>query len=61
MNIKIEFNCDNAAFADYDSEVQRILIALALKLQAAHDASEEYECSVYDLNGENIGTATLTK
>ena len=61
MKIKIEFNCDNAAFADYDSEVQRILIALALKLQAAHDASEACEVSVYDLNGNNIGTATLTK
>ena len=61
MNIKIEFECDNCAFTDYDSEVQRVLIALALKLQAAHDASEACEVSVYDLNGNNIGTATLTK
>jgi hypothetical protein len=67
MKIKIEFNCDNAAFGDYpEYEVHDILKDLAEDLQAGggdawQEAHEKGGLKLRDHNGNTIGFAKITR
>ena len=50
--MKIEFSTDNAAFDECgDAEVRRILEEIANKVERGYDHG-----SIFDINGNNIGT-----
>ena len=51
--VKIEFNTDNAAFDDFESEVSRILKELADRVQ--YGSRGEY-VPIRDANGNSIGS-----
>ena len=59
MHLKIEMNCDNAAFADNPYwEAGRILQALAKKL-VAEEISGAGMAKLRDVNGNTVGHCTI--
>lgn len=57
MKMRIEFDCDNAAFDDMQSEIARILreIAEDVARSEAYDLRGVYS-HVNDVNGNKVGT-----
>ena len=55
MKLKIEFDCDNAAFDDLGTEVARILTVVADKAQAGYQYGV---CA--DINGNRVGEWELS-
>lgn len=57
MKIKIEFNCDNAAFQDGDTygAIAEVIREIADKVENQQDSS-----GIYDANGHSIGKWAIT-
>ena len=62
MQLKITIDMDNAAFEDDSEEASRILKVAADKLSShlRNDPEADFSINLRDINGNRVGTASLT-
>lgn len=59
MRFRMEFDCDNVAFDDPIPEIVRIIRNVADIVET--EETEFYPYTIFDGNGNQIGSATLEK
>ena len=60
MNISIQFNTGNDAFAvDFDGEIERILKESCDLIKSLHALTCATDFPIYDVNGNRVGTIML--
>lgn len=60
MKMRIQFNCDNAAFEDQGNEIAWILKKLADKIESYED-NQEVSGAIVDSNGNKVGFYERTR
>ena len=60
MKMRIQFNCDNAAFEDQGNEIAWILKKLADKMESYED-NHEVHGAIVDSNGNKVGFYERTR
>jgi hypothetical protein len=62
MNLRIQFNMDNAAFTEHDDErpeAARVLRKLADLIENGRPMTDGVSYPVYDVNGNDVGFAVV--